>query len=81
MQIIVAGGKCLCLDTFNIATPFITLFCRGDFTLVQNPKIKINVQDNVMITILDIPVFPNVDPFKTFHVHQCEPIFQIFFQV
>ena len=46
-------------------------FWRGEFTLFQTINIRRYVQDNVFLTILDLPVFPNIAPSTTCHFRQC----------
>ena len=43
-----------------------------DFYLVHNTKIQRDFQGDVLLTILDISVFPNIATTTIFHVHQCE---------
>ena len=47
-------------------------FWRCDFNLVQTSKIQRNVQGDLILTILDPPVFPNILNTTIFHIHWCE---------
>ena len=50
-------------------------FWRVDFPLVHTINLIRDVKDDVLLSVLDIPVFPIIAPFTTFHVHRCELIF------
>ena len=41
-----------------------------EFPLIYTTKLIRDVQDNVLLNILDISVFPNILPYTTFHVHR-----------
>ena len=49
---------------------------RGELPLVQTIKLRRYFQDNVFLTIIDLPIFPNIAPSTTFHVHWCELLFE-----
>ena len=42
------------------------------FCLVHITKLQRDGQDGVLLTVICIPVFPNIATTKTFHVHGCE---------
>ena len=54
----------------------IILFQKGELFLVHTIKPRIYVQDNVLLTILDLPGFPNISPPTACHVQRCERLFQ-----
>ena len=45
---------------------------RGDLPLVHKIKLRRDIHYDVMLTIIDLPVFPNIESCTTCHVHQCE---------
>ena len=47
----------------------------NDFHLVHNTKIHIDVQVDVLLTIMNLPVFPNIVMTTNFHVCRCERFF------
>ena len=53
----------------------ITWFWRCDFHIFQKIKLRIDVQDNVLLTVLGIPMFPYIAPSTTFHVRRYEILF------
>ena len=44
-------------------------FSRCDFHIVQINKLQRYFEDDVLITVLDIPVFPNITTTIIFHAH------------
>ena len=45
---------------------------RCDFCLFQTTKFQRYVQGDVLLDILNVPVFPNITTTPLFHVHRCE---------
>ena len=62
-------------QTLTLYSHIILWFLIVEFPLVHIIKFRIYVQCGVLLTILDIPVFTNISPSTTFHVHQCEILF------
>ena len=52
-----------------------TWLWKGDLPLVQTIKLRRYVQDNLLPTIIDLPLFPNIASSTTFHVQWCKIIF------
>ena len=50
----------------------ISLFLIDDFPLVQTINLRRYFQDGVLLTVIDLPVFPTIAPSTNFHVHRCE---------
>ena len=48
----------------------IILLWRWDFPIFHTINLRIVVRKHLFLTILDIPVFPNIAPFTTCHVHR-----------
>ena len=69
---------CFVIDTHRGSQPlswsilFISWLWRCDSHLVQTAKLWRDVQGGVLITILDISVFPNIATTTIFHVNSCE---------
>ena len=42
------------------------------FYIFQTNKIQKDIQGDVLLTILDLPLFPRIVPTAIFHVHRCE---------
>ena len=61
------------LLTWSSHMIFLLLKC--EFPLVHTIKLRRYVQDNVFLTLLDIPLFTNIVPSTNFHVHRCELLF------
>ena len=47
-------------------------FWRCDFCIVHTAKFQRDVQGDVLLTILNLPMFPNILTSTIFHVHRCE---------
>ena len=48
---------------------------RGEFHIVQTIKIIRDIQYNVLLAIIDLPMFPNSATYTTFHVQLCGILF------
>ena len=50
------------------------IFCLWscDFHLVKTSKLQRNVQGDVLVTTIDLSVFPNITKITIFHIHSCE---------
>ena len=46
-----------------------------DLPIVKTIEIRRDFHDDVLITIIYIPVFTNISPSTTCHVHRCEHLF------
>ena len=47
-------------------------FWRYYFHLVKTTKFQRDVQGDVLLTIIDLPLFPKIVMSTSFHVHRCE---------
>ena len=50
-------------------------FWRDDLPLVQTMKLQRNFRGDILLTVLGLPVFPNIVPSRTCHVHRCQLLF------
>ena len=67
--------RILVLTSIEVVIPLPGIPMRGYFTIFQTINIRRYVQDNLLITIIDLPMFPNIVPSTHFHVHRCELLF------